>query len=104
MSLHNYKKAQNHEVEKWLKDELNLTDYQKSKIYSDEIVRFAPFEFMKRRKRVSNIWFRLSIIVFPIILCLLYLSLPFKFILSGSWGYSRKSIQWFDIWKTNIGL
>ena len=44
--LHRYKEAENYEVEKWLEKELDLTPYQKSKLKSDEIVRFSKFTFL----------------------------------------------------------
>lgn len=105
MYLHNYKKAPEHEVRKWLEESIpEITPYQKSEIYNREIIRFSPFEFMKRRERVSNIFFRLSILIMPIVWTLVVTSLPLKFLFSGTWGYSEKYIGWYDQWKMNVGL
>jgi len=105
MEFHRYKKASDYEVYDWIKKSIpELTNYQKQKIYDNEIVRFSKFEFYKRRKRVSNIWWRLSAVFFPITWILIFISLPINFILTGDWGYSFKTLEWFNIWKNNIGL
>ncbi|MEO0037328.1 MAG: hypothetical protein RIQ59_539 [Bacteroidota bacterium] len=106
MNLHNYEKASEYEVIEWLKQskDLNLTDQQKSNLYNQEIIRFSPFEFYKQRERISNVWIRLSIIFYPIVWLLLFLALPFKFLIKGSWGYRTEDIKWFYKWGNNLGI
>ena len=58
--LHRYKEAENYEVEKWLEKELELTPYQKSKLNSEEIVRFSKFTFLVQRNiKKPNLFWRL---------------------------------------------
>lgn len=105
MNLHNYEKATDYEVQKWIDNsELELTPYQKQRLRDYDVVRLAPFYFIKPRKRVTNIWLRLSIILFPPVWILILISLPFNFILTGKWGYGNKTLKWFDKWVTNINV
>ena len=102
MNFRNLEKANNHEVEKWLIENIaEITNYQKSKIYSEEIVRWAPFKFYKERKHNPNFFERLSVIFFPIVWILLFLGLPFTYIINGSWGYG-KSFNWILNWVDRI--
>lgn len=103
--LHNYKKAADYKVKEWIEKSIpDLTPYQKKKMYDNEVIRFAPFDFMERRKRITNIWIRLSVIFMPWVWLVLFIGLFFNFIIKGSWGYKYKSIEWFDTWRTNVGL
>ena len=105
MSFHNYKRASDYEVRRWLEKSIpELTNYQKEKMRDFDFLRSSPFEFYIRRKKVKKVWLRFSIIFFPIVWILIYLSLPFNFILTGSWGYSNKSIKWFTNWINELGL
>jgi hypothetical protein len=105
MNFHNYKKASDYRVQEWLEKSIReLTAYQKEKIRDDEIVRLSPFEFYERRETVKNIFIRLSIIVMPLVWILIFISLPFNFIITGNWGYSYDKIEWFDAWKNAVGL
>ena len=102
MNFRNLEKANYREVEEWLKkSSLNLTDYQKRKLWDDEIIRFSPFEFYKNKKSVTNIWLRFSIIFLPIIWVLLFIFLPLTFILTGSWGYGKK-FNWILNWMDKV--
>ena len=104
MSLHRYKKASNYEVSVWLKNskELNLTDQQKRDMDFHELIRFAPFEFYKEKKKVSGVLFRLTLPIYFIMLVLMFTFLPFSFIINGRWGYKR--INWFLTWQNRLGL
>lgn len=105
MGIHNYKKASNYKVIEWLENSIKeLTPYQKQKIRDDEIVRFAPFEFYERRKPVKSVWLRLTIIVMPIVWLLIFVSLPFNFLITGNWGYKYEKVKWFDVWRNSVGL
>lgn len=105
MSLRNYKKASDYKVRKWLEEEIpDITYQQKMKIYENEMIRFAPFEFMKRRTYVKSFWCRLTIVFVPFVLIVLLIGLPFKFIISGEWGYGSKNIACLDEWITKIGF
>lgn len=103
MRLINLKRASNLEVQKWIEKSIpELTKYQKERIRDDEIVRFAPYEFYKRGKKVDNILVRLSVIFIPIVWVLLLIGLPFNFFVTGKWGYGR--IEWYCKWATACGL
>lgn len=105
MRISNLEKAYNYEVEKWLISSIpELTYYQKEKIQENEIIRLAPFTFMKRAKKVENIMVRLSIVFIIPVLLLLIIGLPFNFIVTGSWGYDQKMIGWFGKWLRSCGL
>jgi len=103
MRLLNLKKVPDYQVENWLEENIaEITKYQKERIHNDEIVRFAPFEFYERRKRVDNFLIRLSIIFLPIVWLALIFGLPFNFIGTGTWGY--KKINWFSKWTSACGV
>jgi hypothetical protein len=104
MNLHNLKEASNYEVEEWLIKELNLKKDQQRNLRDQEYVRFAPFYFYKTKKNIKNIWFRLSIIFFPFIWLLLFISLPINFIITGYWGFDTKKLKHIFNWMNNIGL
>ena len=79
-------------------------DVQKQKIRDWEIVRFAPFYFMQKNKRVENIFIRLSIVFLPFVWLILVIGLPANYIITGNWGYDDKKISWFSKWIGKIGL
>ena len=103
MKLINLKKVPNYKVEKWLENNIKeMTSYQKEWMRNKEIVRFAPFEFYERRKKVDNILVRLSVVFIPIAWILLAVGLPFNFFATGTWGY--KKLEWFGKWSSACGL
>ena len=104
MNLHNYEEASEYEVADWLRDSkvLNLSNEQKANVY--EAIKYSHLSFYKERERISNIWIRASIILYPIIWLLLFLALPIKFIIKGSWGYRTEDIKWFYKWGNNLGI
>ena len=69
-----------------------------------EIVRFAPFQFMKRRKKTNNVLMRLSIILMLPIFILLIIGLPFNYFITGNWGYCPEDLKWYSKWVTNCGF
>jgi len=103
MNLINLKKVSDYDVMNWLERKIpDLTDRQKRIMRDSEMVRFAPFDFMERRKKVNNVWLRLTIVVMPIVLLGLIASLPFNFIITGKWGYDR--VEWYSKWVSKCGL
>jgi hypothetical protein len=92
MKLHNLKEASNYEVENWLVKNLKLTKDQERDLRNYEFVRISPFYFYKKKEKVDNIWFRLTLLFFPIIWILLFITLPVNFIITGKWGYNDKNI------------
>lgn len=99
MKFRNIKKASEYEVRKWLKETLNLSDYQQEKLWREEIIERAPFYFFKRKKYQPNIWLRLSIVLFPFVWLLLFIGLPFNYIITGRWGYGKRwnfIVDWVD--------
>ena len=104
MRILNLKKAHDLDVQKWIFESIpELTAYQKQKIRDNEIVRFAPFEFMEHTEKVNNIFLRLSIIFIIPVFILLMIGLPINFIITGSWGYNKR-FDWFAKWVRSCGL
>lgn len=90
MNFRNIKQASNYEVKKWLIKELKLNNYQIQKLNRESIIRDSPFCIFKEKNYQSNIWLRLSIILYPIVVLLLIIGLPINYIITGRWGYSSK--------------
>lgn len=107
MKLHNLEPAFDLEVEKWLCEKIpELTPYQKEKIRDKEIVRWAPFEFYKRRdnKPAFFLW-RLTLIVLPIYLILIFCFLPIKYLFTGKMYYGQKFFDNFHgVWMNKLKL
>jgi len=104
MRLYDLQKVWDSDVVKWLEDSIpELTAYQKEKIRDNEIVRFAPFYFMERTKKVNNILTRFSVIFLLPVLILLLIGLPINFFITGKWGYSEK-MRWYGKWVHACGL
>ena len=103
MKMINKVRVSENEVKKWLYDNIrDLTETQKRWIRDEEIVRFAPFEFYKTPKRVTNVFYRFSVILLPIVWTLLMVLIPFKFLLTGKWGYDN--LEWWVKWVRNCGV
>jgi len=93
------------DVINWLEKKIpNLTVHQKECIKRDEIIRFAPFYFMKRKQKIDNILLRLSILFVPLVIFILMIGLPFRFIIKGRWGYNSKNMRWYTNWLHSCGL
>jgi len=103
MKLINLKQVSDHKVNKWLEDNIaELTAYQKERIRNDEMVRWAPFKFYERRKKVDSIWIRISALFIPLAWTVLVIGLPFDFLITGTWGYNK--IDWFSNWSSACGF
>lgn len=91
MKLHQLQRTSDYKVREWMVKELELTPYQKNKLYQHETIRFAPFYFYERRQKekVSILW-RFTIMPFLICTLILFIGLPFTFLVTGKWGYSQK--------------
>ena len=104
MRIYALKKVWDRDVVKWIEKSIpELTPYQKEKIRDNEIIRFAPFYFMERTKKVESIWVRLSAIFLLPVLILLLVGLPFNFLITGRWGYSEK-MRWYGKWVSSCGI
>lgn len=104
MRLLNLKQVDDFKVRNWIEKSIpELTVYQKEKIRENEIVRFAPFYFMEKGKKVNNLFLRLSIILIIPTIAIMVILLPVNFIITGNWGYSDKS-KWIGNWITKCGL
>lgn len=90
MNFRNIEKASSYEVKEWLIKELKLNDYQIQKLNRESIIEDSPFYISKEKKYQSNIWLRLSIIFYPVVVLLLIIGLPINYIITGRWGYSNK--------------
>lgn len=102
--IRGYKKAPDYKVQNWLTKELNLTSDQQRKISRDEILRFGPFDFIEQKNVTTSLLWRFTILFYPIIWFLILITLPFKFLLTGRWGYSFNQLGWFDTWSTKLGI
>ena len=103
MNLLRYKRADNYEVEEWIAENIrDLTKEQKRWISDDEIVRFSEIKFFKEVEKVSNPLIRITVFLFPIVWFLIFLTLPFNFIIRGYWGY--KNLNWLTNWHSRLGL
>jgi hypothetical protein len=104
MKISYLERASDYEVRQWLEKELDLTPYQKQKLYDKEIIRFSPFYFYRDSKnKKSSILWRLTILVFPIYYLLAFCFLPINFIFTGKWGYGRDFIDKFhSVWVRKI--
>lgn len=105
MRFSNLKRASDREVKQWLIDELDLSPYQKNKLYMDETIRFSPFYFYKVNKvKVSPIW-RLTLLVWPIYWCGLVIVSCIKWLFTGEFGFGRKFIDNFHSkWAKKINI
>jgi hypothetical protein len=107
MNLHNKKPASNYEVQNWLIKTLKLTKQQELDLINYEFIRFSPFYFYKKKERVDNVWFRLTLIFFPFIWILIFISLPINFIITGRWGYDERKnvlIKLIHDWMNKLRL
>lgn len=106
MKLSYLEPARDHEVAKYFEDNLQLTPYQKQKLYSDELIRFAPFNFYKRKPKVtSSVLWRLTVILIPFYYIIMFCILPINMIINGQWGFGRKFIDGFHSkWMTKLNL
>lgn len=110
MNISNYKKAHILDVKKWLEEELELTAYQKEKLYDSQygngILQNTSFSFFKWQPQKSkNVFWRLTaIFVLPYML-LLFIGMPIKYLFTGNSYYGKKFINKFHTpWMTNCGL
>ena len=105
MKIHtDIEKVSDWDVEKWLTKELDLTPYQQSRMKDRELIRFAPFDFYKNKKRVKNAWLRITILLFPFVWVLLFFGMPIYFIFTGAWGYKEKHIKWYRYWISSLNI
>ena len=105
MRLINLKRVSDHDVRKWIEDNVvEMTPYQKQRLHYDEVVRFAPFYFMEERKKVKNVFVRFSVIFIIPIFILILIGLPINFFITGEWGYSDGKMKWFSKWVSACGL
>ena len=95
-----------YEVNKFLKDNLQLSPYQQELLVNNEIIRFSGFEIFKQKeKSKSNLLFRLTIVVFPTWLILLYFYLPINWIITNKWGFNPKTAnKLIGNWAKKINL
>lgn len=88
-----YKKASTYEVEKWLNDQLQLTTYQKEILRDREIVRFSSFYFYKTVKKPVNLWWRFTILAWPVYWITAIVTVCIKWVFTGTFGVGK---WWLD--------
>ena len=104
MRLYNYKKVWPADFSSWLANNIpNLTPYQKEKIYDEEFIRCSKFVIYERCKTVTNVWYRLSIVLLLIVWLIAVIGLPLNFLITGNWGYSDKT-RWLATWMERCGF
>ena len=106
MKLSKLKQVREHEIEDWLVDSLELTDYQRQKIRDEGIIRFSEYYFYKQRKekKPSFLW-RLTIVLYPLYIILLFLFLPIRYVFSGKTYYGQKFLNDFHYpWINKLNL
>jgi hypothetical protein len=55
MKIIDLEEVSDYRVKNWIEEKIpNLTQYQKEQIRCNEIIRYAPFYFMERRKKQNN--------------------------------------------------
>ena len=83
---------------KYLKQEINLTDYQCEKL--DEIFYDMPYEVKEIvENKIPSLWWRLSIFPFYLNYFILILLFPFNWIITGKTHYN---IQYIRKWEKKI--
>jgi len=104
MNLFKYNKVWDSDVERWLINSIpELTAYQKQCIRDDEIVRNSGYIIMEEAaKKTNNVFIRLSIVFVGPVLLLLYLGMPFNYIITGRWGYGY--VNWVVKWLRAVGF
>lgn len=105
MKIYDLKEVYNYEFVVWLLNNLpELNAYQKQKIKDINYNQDSDFYIFKKKEKTSNIFLRLTIILFPIVYLLIVLSLPINFIFSGRWGYKYENLGWFNKWLHKLNL
>lgn len=105
MSLSNLTQATNVEVEHWLFESIpELSEYQKDKIWRDEIVRSSDLYFFKQQRPVPNKLLRLTIFLLPFAFIILLIFIPFRFLFTGIWGYDYdyKPFKFYQDWINKL--
>lgn len=104
MEFTNLKRASYYEVKEWLQNELELTGEQRRKI-DDDFLRFSEFEIYKevQTEKVNPLW-RLTIFLFPIAFAILFVSQPFKMILTGKYKYRNGGLKWWHYWCDKLKM
>ncbi len=106
MKLSRLIEVDRYELENWLAEELNLTQYQKDKLHRDEIFRFSDFYFYKEKPEINtSLLFRLTIIFIIPFIVLMFVILPILWIFTGKWGYPERWLRvFFYNWIYKLGL
>ena len=106
MNLSRLKKASNYEVEKWLIDELKLTNDQQRIMRDKELIRWSPFDFYKDKQKESvSFLCRFTMILIPIYIILVWTYNPLQFIVSGKWGINQAFLNKFHYpWMGKLKL
>ena len=105
MKLHRLQKASDYDVKRWLERELQLSPYQKSKLYNEDTIRLAPFDFYEpRQKEKVNILWRFTIIPYLIYWVIIFMGLPFTFLVNGKWGYGKKLYDFHSKWMNKLAI
>lgn len=105
MNFSRLTRAEDYEVEKWLKENMSLTDYEYRKMVDNEVVRFSSFYFYKKEVEKSSKLWRLTLPIYGVYVLLAICYYPINFMATGKWGYSRNFIDNFhNEWVRKLGL
>ena len=82
MFLTNLKESNHIDIKEYfIKNFPDITPYQREKL--DDFIFDMPYEIFEEKKKTINKWIRLSIIIFPIVWLIVFIGLPFNYILTG---------------------
>lgn len=105
MNFSRLKQADDRDIEKWLKENLNITDYDYRKMRDNELIRFSPFYFYEQKKiKKHNFLWRLTAPFFLLFCLLVIIAMPFKWLITGNRYLSQKFLDTFYYrWQEKMG-
>lgn len=109
MEFHNLQKVWHTDIARWLEDELELTQAQKEKLrgpdYEYDMIRFSEFKFYREKEvRKTNIIFRATAPLFAVYWVILFLSMPIKWLITGSSRYKSENLKFYHSWCDKLGI
>jgi len=105
MNFSRLKRADDSEVEKWIKENINITDYGARRLVDEELIRFSPFKFYKKREiKKKNFLWRLTAPVFILYCIVMMFAIPFKWLFTGDRYLPQKFLDGFHYrWIEKMG-
>jgi len=106
MRLHDYKYSNRNEFKNFLIKELDLSVYQQDKLKTNDIIFDSKYTVMEKTGKVnSNALWRLSILLYPIYIVLLFLYCIVKYVFTGKFAIgSERLLNIHTTWNKKIGI